>query len=151
AANGGVPFYTLDNEPGIWYSSHRDVAPNGLTLDDELSRMLSTSAIIRSVDPTAKIIGPEEWGYFGYLYSGADQQNLANHNYDLAYATDRAAHGNMDAIPWLLQSLHTHDTQPGKTRSLDVLSVHYYPQGNEFSDDVSTATQELRNRSTRSL
>src|SRR5207244_10546394 len=28
---------------------------------------------------------------------------------------------------------------------------HYYPQGGEFSDDVSTAMQLRRNRSTRSL
>jgi len=29
--------------------------------------------------------------------------------------------------------------------------VHYYPQGGEYGNDVSTATQLLRNRSTRSL
>ena len=29
--------------------------------------------------------------------------------------------------------------------------MHYYPQGGEFSDDVSTAMQLRRNRSTRSL
>ena len=29
--------------------------------------------------------------------------------------------------------------------------MHYYPQGGEFSDDVSTAMQQRRNRSTRSL
>jgi hypothetical protein len=34
---------------------------------------------------------------------------------------------------------------------LDVFTVHYYPQGGEFSDDVSTAMQQRRNRSTRSL
>ena len=36
-------------------------------------------------------------------------------------------------------------------RLLDVFSLHYYPQGGEFSDDVSTAMQQRRNRSTRSL
>src|SRR5207248_4114337 len=30
-------------------------------------------------------------------------------------------------------------------------SVHYYPQGGEFSNDTSTNTQLLRNKSTRSL
>jgi hypothetical protein len=34
---------------------------------------------------------------------------------------------------------------------VDVLSVHFYPQGGEYGDDVSTATQLLRNRSTRQL
>ena len=32
-----------------------------------------------------------------------------------------------------------------------MLSVHFYPQGGEFSDDDSAATQALRNRSTRQL
>ena len=36
-------------------------------------------------------------------------------------------------------------------RLLDVFSLHYYPQGGEFGDDVSTAMQQRRNRSTRSL
>jgi len=34
---------------------------------------------------------------------------------------------------------------------LDVFTVHYYPQGGEFSNDVSSAMQLRRNRSTRSL
>src|SRR6185503_3258490 len=36
-------------------------------------------------------------------------------------------------------------------RLLDVFSVHYYPQGGEFSDDTSSSMQLRRNRSTRSL
>ncbi len=36
-------------------------------------------------------------------------------------------------------------------RLLDVFTIHYYPQGGEFSDDVSIAMQLRRNRSTRSL
>jgi hypothetical protein len=36
-------------------------------------------------------------------------------------------------------------------RMLDILTVHYYPQGGEFSEDVSEAMQLRRNRSTRSL
>ena len=40
---------------------------------------------------------------------------------------------------------------PTGQRLLDVFTVHYYPQGGEFSDDVSSAMQLRRNRSTRSL
>jgi hypothetical protein len=36
-------------------------------------------------------------------------------------------------------------------RLLDVCTVHYYPQGGEFGNDVTAATQLLRNRATRSL
>jgi len=46
--------------------------------------------------------------------------------------------------------LRQNDTAAGK-RLLDIFTVHYYPQGGEFSDDVSSAMQLRRDRSTRSL
>src|SRR5262249_21518859 len=79
---------------------------------------------------------------------GYDQQWGAAHNW--SSFPDRAAHGNMDYLPWLLDQLHAHDVASGQ-RSLDYFTVHYYPQSGEFSDDVSTAMQQLRNRTTRSL
>ena len=53
-------------------------------------------------------------------------------------------------MPWLLTQLRQHEQATGN-RLLDVFTVHYYPQGGEFSDDTSTAMQHRRNRSTRSL
>ena len=53
-------------------------------------------------------------------------------------------------MPWLLDQLRQHNAATGQ-RPLDVFTVHYYPQGGEFSTDVSTARQLRRNRSTRSL
>ena len=110
--------------------------------------------MIKSVDPGAKVIGPEEWGWDGYFYSGYDQQYGAAHGWNGVYP-DRAAHGNMDYMPWLLDQLHKYDVAHG-THVLDVFSLHYYPQGDasgdqEFSNDNSSKTQLLRNKSTRSL
>jgi hypothetical protein len=154
AANGGVDYYSLDNEPGIWHVSHRDVHPIGAKMDEVLNKMLAYGSMIRAADPSAQILGPDEWNYQGYLYSGFDLQYADAHNYNGVYP-DRAAHGNMDYIPYLLEKIHQHDQATG-TRILDYLSVHYYPQGDaaghqEFSNDVSRATELLRNRSTRSL
>jgi hypothetical protein len=53
-------------------------------------------------------------------------------------------------MPWLLKALHDKHQQTGQ-RVLDVFSLHYYPQGGEFSNDVSAAMQRTRNQSTRSL
>jgi len=154
AAQGGVHFYGLDNEPGIWHSQHRDVHPVGATYDEVLNKMLSYAAMIRAADPNAMILGPEEWNFAGYLISGYDLQYDAAHNFGGVYP-DRLAHNNMEYIPYLLDQIHQHDVNAG-TRLLDYLSVHYYPQGDangdqEFSNDVSMATELLRNRSTRSL
>ena len=51
---------------------------------------------------------------------------------------------------WFLDTMRQRSATAGR-RLLDVFTVHYYPQGGEFSDDVSTAMQQRRNRSTRSL
>ncbi len=148
AASGGLKFYLLDNEPSIWQSTHRDVHPIGPTMDEMRQKMIDYSNMVKSVDPGAIVIGPEEWGWSGYFYSGYDQQYGAAHGW--CCYPDRAAHANMDYMPWLLDQLHKYDVANGK-RVLDVFSLHYYPQGGEFSDDVSTAMQQTRNRSTRSL
>ena len=148
ANKGGVAYYLLDNEPGIWHSTHRDIHPVGATMDEIKNKTVDYAAKIKAVDPNAQVVGPEEWGWSGYFYSGYDQQYGAAHGWN--NLPDRAAHGNMDMMPWLLSSLKAYDTA-NKTKSLDVFSLHYYPQGGEFSSDTSTATQLLRNRSTRSL
>ncbi len=146
AGNGGVKYYLLDNEPGIWFETHRDVEPVGLSVDDLYNRMAVYSPAIRAVDPNAMICGPEEWGVLGYIFSGKDKQQS-----EIDGTTpDYTAHGGTFAIPYLLQRLRAHEVATGE-KLIDVLTVHDYPQGNEFSDDVSTATQLLRNRSTRSL
>ena len=154
ANNGGVRYYGLDNEPGIWHSQHRDVHPVGATLDEVRDKMIAYASAVRAADPAAVILGPEEWNYGGYFYSGYDAQYNAAHNFGGVFP-DRDAHGGAVYIPYLLQQFQQYQQNNG-TRLLDYLSLHYYPQGDdaghqEFSDDVSSATQLLRNVSTRSL
>ncbi len=148
AANGGLRYYILDNEHSIWQATHRDIHPTGATMDEVLARMIDYGECIKSVDPGALVVGPEEWGWTGYLYSGYDQQWGAAHGW--SSFPDRIAHGNADYLPWLLGQLHQYEIAHGK-RLLDVFTVHDYPQGGEFGDDTSPAMQQRRNRSTRSL
>ena len=148
AVNGGVGYYILDNEHSIWFSTHRDVHPTGPTMDEIKNKVIDYSAKIKAIDPTAQVVGPEEWGWSGYFYSGYDQQWGSQHGW--SNLPDRANHGGQDYMPWLLAQLKVNDTSTGQ-RSLDVFSAHYYPQGGEFGNDTSTAMQLRRNRSTRSL
>jgi PKD repeat protein len=117
-------------------------------MDEVLQKTIAYASMIKSVDPSAVVVGPEEWGWSGYFYSGYDQQYGSAHGW--SSLPDRQAHGGWDYLPWLLDQLHTYDVAHG-THLLDVFSVHYYPQGGEFSDDTSTSMQLLRNQSTRSL
>ena len=148
AASGGLQHYILDNEPSIWHATHRDVHPAGATMDEVRDKIVEYGGTIKAIDPSALVSGPEEWGWSGYFYSGYDQQYGSAHGWSVL--PDRNNHGGADYLPWLLDQLRQQHTASGR-RLLDVFTVHYYPQGGEFSDDVSSAMQQRRNRSTRSL
>ena len=147
-ANGGLRYYILDNEPSLWHATHRDVHPTGATMDEVRDLMIEYGAMIKTVDPSALVVGPEEWGWSGYLFSGFDQQYGSINGW--SFLPDRANHGGADYLPWLLDELRQNHAATGR-RLLDVFTVHYYPQSGEFSDDVSATMQQRRNRSTRSL
>lgn len=144
ASAGGVKYYLLDNESSIWHATHQDVHPVGATMDEIRQKMLDYAAKIKQVDSSALVVGPEEWGWSGYVLSGYDQQWGNLHGWN--NLPDRTSHGNMDYLPWLLSQM-----KADGRHLLDIFSVHFYPQGGEFSNDVSQAMQLRRNQSTRSL
>jgi len=148
AAGGGLQYYILDNEPSLWFSTHRDVHPVRPTMDEIRADVLAYGARVKSADPAALVVAPEEWGWSGYFASGFDQQYGAAHSYQ--GHPDRDAHGGMDSLPWLLDQVRQSDAAGGR-RTLDFFSVHFYPQGGEYSDAVDAATVALRARSTRQL
>src|SRR5579871_614083 len=143
-AQGGVPYYLMDNEASIWFSTHRDAHPVGPHAIEYRDKVLTESAKIKSLDSGALVVAPEEWGWEGYFYSGFDQQYAAEHGYG-KYPDHKKEQKGMDYIPWLLSQWKS------AGHPVDVVSVHFYPQGGEYSDDVSTSMQLLRNRSTRQL
>jgi len=147
-ANGGLRYYILDNEPSIWHATHRDVHPTGATMDEIKNKIIDFAGKIKTVDPSALVVGPEEWGWSGYTMSGYDRQYGSLHGW--SNLPDRNSHGGWDYLPWLLDQLRQNHVATGK-RLLDFFTVHYYPQGGEFSNDTSSAMQLRRNRSTRSL
>lgn len=147
AAPTGVRHYSLDNEWSLWSADHWDVHPDGASYDEVWEKMRDLGVIIRGKDPNAILTAPEEWGWSGYFMSGLDQENFGTPQ----EGADRAAHGNVAYIDWILQQAAAYEAA-NNVRILDVLTVHFYPQKGEFwSGDVSTEMQERRNRSTRSL
>jgi hypothetical protein len=142
AASGGVQFYDLDNEPGIWNSTHRDVHPQPATYAEMISSTYAYAAAIKAIDPTALTLGPVEDGWCRYFFSAADQCSSSGPDY--------SAHGPY--IDYYLRQMQAYQSQHG-VRILDYLDLHEYPQGNGiFSDSLGDAnTQALRLRSTRQL
>ena len=149
AASGGVRFYSLDNEPMLWNSTHRDVHPDPVSYDELRDRSYQYGAAIKAGDPTAMTLGPALWGWSAYSFSAKDTE--AGGSWWQSPA-DRNAHGGTPLVEWYLQQMQAYEAQHG-LRILDYLDLHYYPQAQNvaLSDNLDAATQELRLRSTRSL
>lgn len=150
ASSGGLRYWGLDNEPSIWWTVYWDVKWIGADMNELRTKMIDYGTRIKTVDPSAQVLGPEEWGWDGYFYSGKDLQLLNQGTCNGADCPDRVAHGGQDYVPYLLSQMHQHEISTGQ-RVLDMFTLHFYPQGGEFGNDVSPATQLLRNRSTRGL
>lgn len=58
AADGGVRFYGLDNEPDRWSIVDRDVHPNPLTYDELIEKSLPAAEAIKAAGPDARVLGP---------------------------------------------------------------------------------------------
>ena len=122
AANGGVPYYQLDNEPSGWGNTHRDVEPKGASYPTIVALGQQYAAAIKQVDSTAKVLGPSDFSGGGWIGTPSQQNSLMAGQYYLQrMAAYQAAHGR---------------------RILDYFDEHYYPS---FSD----ATSQLA--STRTL
>ncbi len=143
AANGGVKYYNLDNEPMLWNSTHRDIQPDAVTYDLIRDRTVAYAAAVKSADPSSKILGPVVWGWCAYFYSAEEGCSAGN---------DHTAHGNVDFIPWYLQQMAAYE-QSHNVRLLDYLDVHIYPQIDQvYSANLGgTQVQAARLRSTRQL
>jgi hypothetical protein len=141
-----VDEYILDNETGLWNSTHRDVHPDPVTYDELLEKTIAYGSAIRAADPDAVIAGPASWGWPEYSFSAKDSA------VSFTLKPDRRAHGDVPLLAWWLQKLREHEQKTG-TRIVDLLDVHFYPQGDHVFGDSKTdpKTAALRIRQTRGL
>jgi hypothetical protein len=82
ANEGGVRYYALDNEPGLWHQGHRDVHHGKLGYDELWEKTQRYGKAVKAADPQAKTFGPAEWGWCGYLDAAGScgqSQDKKNH------------------------------------------------------------------------
>ncbi len=132
AADGGVKFYALDNEPMLWDSTHRDVHPVPATYNEIWNKTVDYAGAIKLEEPDAKVFGPVTWGYCDLFGSAAD---------DCVLGPDRAAHGGLPFVQWYLRQVCAYE-QANDVRLVDYLDLHYYPQGSnvvDFSNNIGVS------------
>ncbi|HEY7125216.1 MAG TPA: glycoside hydrolase family 44 protein [Ktedonobacterales bacterium] len=141
ASSGGVRYYAMDNEPDLWFAIHTDIRPAEIGYDQMRDTFLDYATAVKSVDPSAFVTGPVLSGWLGYFYSPLDRGSDNFHT-----KADHRTHNNQDFLPWWLSEVRKHDEQTGK-RTLDMLDIHYYPNGGEYTGpttDPKLNAQRLR-------
>jgi len=125
AAHGGVTIYQMDNEPGGWANTHRDVHPDAPTYPEIVDKTLPYARMVKQADPTAQVDGPGDFGW-------------------AVYKGDPAKTGGLWNAEYYLKRFRDASRQAGR-RLLDYFDEHYYPVGQAGQSDA------VRLESTRSL
>lgn len=131
-------FFSLDNEPDLWSSTHAEVHPAATTYAELISKTISFADAIKDVAPNTQIFGPVNYGWNGYV-------NLQN-------APDSAGR---DFQAYYLQQLAQAEATYGH-RLVDVLDMHWYPEATGggiriTGSDTSDAVVAARLQAPRSL
>src|ERR1700691_3396045 len=118
AANGGVPYYQLDNEPGGWSNTHRDVEPNQPDYNTIIALGQQYAAMIKQSDPSAKVFGPVDFTLGGWIGTPSQQDGLF-------------------AGQYYLQQMSAYE-QANHHRILDYFDEHYYGGGSSNSAELES-------------
>jgi hypothetical protein len=123
ADQGGVPYYSLDNEPALWGGTHPRIHPQSLTFKELLDKSEALAKAVKGVDPSARVMGSESFGamemwkcYSGTANSIPECADWGTYSpkYDWAVAA-------------FLGEMKTRSAAAGK-RLIDVLAIHWYPE-----------------------
>jgi hypothetical protein len=106
AAKGGVKFYQLDNEPGGWSNTHRDVMPVQATYPTITQLGQQYAAAVKQADSTALVLGPSDFTLGGWVGNTSQQ-------------------GGLYAGQYYLQQMAAYEKAHGQ-RILDYFDEHYY-------------------------
>lgn len=110
-------WFSLDNEPDLWSSTHAEVHPSAVTYAELANKSIAYARGIKAVAPNTLVFGPVSYGYYGYVrLQGAPDAN------------------NRDFLQFFLATMKQAQTTYGK-RLLDVLDLHWYPEA-QSSDNI---------------
>lgn len=154
AKTGPVKWIGLDNEVGLWHSTHRDVMPKGIWTTDELVRRnLEYAAMVKSVDPGWRVLGFSGWGHLDLRGSDMDWSPPGpdGHHRRFQFANEserlrdqRENRQGLSSFEWYLKQVTAAERKAGK-RLIDGISLNWYTayQGKDASGKVIGLNDDL--------
>ncbi len=115
-------WYSLDNEPDLWHSTHARLWPQPVRYADILRIGIEFATAIKHAAPKALVFGPANYGWQGMrtFQDAPDAQGR-------------------DFLDFYLSGMKAASTKAGK-RLLDVLDVHWYPEAQGEGKRITTDT-----------
>ncbi len=108
----GINGYNLDNEPGLWDSTHKLMHPDNPSYKEMVEKSTAYASAIKSVDPKAEVFGLALFGVYSY-YNFCDAPDK-----DSSYAW---------FLDYYLDQMNKAEKTAGK-RLIDAIDVHYYSE-----------------------
>ena len=131
-------FYSLDNEPDIWYETHRAIMSDTLgkrrkeTYDGFTNTSIAFARAVKSVVPGALVFGPATATYTGVASLGR-------------YPDPDPVHGKKPFFEFYLDRMRAAELATGR-RVLDVLDMHWYAEaftrGGPITNDYAPQNEE---------
>lgn len=113
----GIKGYALDNEPGLWISTHPRIHPIKARCVEMVQKAIDVSIAVKDVDPYLEIFGPVLYGFNAY-YSFQEAPD---------WDSVKAGTNYQWFIDYFLDQMRLAEISSGK-RLLDVLDIHWYPE-----------------------
>jgi mannan endo-1,4-beta-mannosidase len=131
----GVKYYCVDNEPGLWPSTHPRIHPAKPTAVELVQKTRDLSIAVKAVDPKALIFGGVFYGYNDYasLQDAPDWKATLNASGKYAWYID-----------YFLEEMKKASDASGK-RLMDVLDLHWYSEAsgdNRINVDTATTPKD---------
>jgi hypothetical protein len=109
-------YWSMDNEPEIWISTHDDVTPSTITAEQFMQKYFAVAKAARSRYPGIKLLGfiaCNEWQWYAW-------------NDKVVTVTENGAQKNYVWAEYFIKRIGEEEKASG-TRLLDVMDFHFYP------------------------
>ena len=114
-------YWCMDNEPGIWFSTHDDIADANETAEEYIQKYFKVAKAARERFPEIKLVGPiaaNEWQWYTW------------HNNQIDYNGS-----SYSFLEYFILRIAEEQKATG-IRLLDVFSIHFYPNNTNVEEVV---------------